>query len=367
MKIGLLTFHYAHNYGAVLQAYALKTFLSNNGHEVVFINYRNKKIASVYNKKLPCKYSFLDFIHIRKIPKMIRENLDTIYSRSDWYKQWTAFESFISRYLINEVELHDISQLSNLYDVIIAGSDQIWNSDLTGGLDPIYFLDFDTNAKKIFYGASNGSSIIPPQHKEYYKKVLTNAFKVSTRESSLANNIINSLDINAIGVVDPTILLQRSDYKRLISNTECSESYIFTYFITEDPVLMDVSEFLSRVLKIEVIELHFYKRRDLKKHNQFADMGPEEFLWYIKHARLVLTNSFHGTVFSLLFHKNFYSVYKTDARKDELLKATGCMRRHITKISDIDLNDYIDYSQVDSMLDALRTPSKMFLYQSLET
>ena len=366
MNIGILTFHNAHNYGAVLQCYALKRYLLGQGHSVEVINYKNPVIANVYREKLSDKYPLIDIIHMRRIPKLVKGKIDSLYAQKEWSVQYKKFERFIICTLLDgkaeEVKSIPVSG----YDALIAGSDQIWNASLTGGIDPVYLLNFQTDARKIFYGASNGIGTIPEEQIAIYKKALKSAFAISTREQKLADDIIKRLGYPTVGVVDPTLLISRLDYVNLIGSSKNMEKFIFTYFVSEDKTLSEASQYLSRVLRMPSIELHYYKTKKMKGQMQRADMGPEDFLWHVDNAEYILTNSFHGTVFALLFHKPFFCVYGNDVRKDTLLEQLSCQTRHLRTLTEIDLNNVIDYQLIDEKLAVMRMGSEQFLKKALE-
>ena len=367
IKIGILTFHYAHNYGAVLQTYALYTYLRRQGYDVRILNYHNSTIASEYRNKLSYEYGLRDFVHVRHIPKMIRSILDTKAAQADWSRQCNRFERFIDEVILegDTLVLSAKELEKQKLDVIIAGSDQIWNPELTGGLDAVYFLDFNTEARKIFYGASNGKGSVPKEYADYYHRVFSDVYAVSTREKTLAESIAKVCGKDAYHVLDPTLLLDKKDYTQLLLPFDPVDKFVFAYFITEDDVMMEIAQYISRVLQIRLIELHYYKRRDLKGHDQGADLGPKEFLYYMDNAEFIVTNSFHGTVFSILFEKRFYSVYKSDTRKDELLRHLNLRSRHINKCAEVDLNEEIDYLDVERRLKELRKKSETYIKMAL--
>ena len=121
---------------------------------------------------------------------------------------------------------------------------------------------------------------------------------------------------------------------------------------------------IANALGLEIIEFHYRKGRDLNKSYQTSDMGPDEFLKCIYNAEFVVTNSFHGTVFSILFKKQFYSVYDIDARKTNLLDKMGLSKRHIKTFEDIDLNDTVNFDKVD--LDKYSEESRKFLEEMVK-
>lgn len=367
MRVGILTFHNAHNYGAVLQAYALRTSLRKMGHDVHIINYRNRKIEKRYSDKLKLDIGKRDIIFPTRWKKIINKKLQNDYAQSTWKKQCASFNLFIDKILLEDktkqITIRDLEEME--MDAFISGSDQVWASWITGGLDSIYFLGFQTKAKKISYAASMPSSKIPKGQQSYFKKCINLMDCVSTREEKLSIVLTSLCEKMVNTVVDPTLLLDANDYSNLLSACYEDEKYVFVYFVHEDNILMECAQKVASQLGIKLIELHYYLQKDLKGHNQRADMGPSEFLTYIKNAEFVLTNSFHGTIFSILYGKRFYSVYGTDDRKDNLLNYFHLQKRHIYSAKDIALVQEIDYESVYKLLYLYRESSINFLNKAL--
>lgn len=372
MKIGILTFHNAHNFGGCLQAFALKEFFKFKGADVTIINYRNPKVYNLYPKKLKVKINPYDYKHPRELIKKIKLKRDYRFGKKEWKRQHQKFTCFIDNYLLEGnqkvIEKSEIKDLN--FDVFVAGSDQIWNKQLTGGLDHTYLLDFDTKAKKVFYAASAGSDEIDETDFESFKNVFSNENKyVSVREPTLAEYISKRYGRNVLSAVDPCFLLTSEQYINLFSldknKDEKRKRYLFAYFISErNKIIREMVYVIANALGLEIVEFHYRKGRDMNKKYQTSDMGPEEFLKCIYNADFVVTNSFHGTVFSILFKKQFYSVYDTDARKTNLLDKMGLSNRHIKNFSDINLNKVIDFKDIS--LEEYAKSSKDFLSQMVK-
>ena len=367
MKIGILTFHNAHNFGGCLQAYALKEFLKTQGADVSVINYRNEKVFNLYPKKLKAKIIPYDFKHPNQLIKKIKLNRDYRFGRKEWMSQYKKFTRFIDDFILEGnsvvVNKEDVSKLD--IDVFVAGSDQIWNKQLSGGLDKIYLLNFDTRAKKVFYAASSGSDGIDEIDLKTFEDAFSKENKyVSVREPTLANFIKQQYNREVLSAVDPCFLLTSNQYVNLFSldrsNEKKQKKYLFAYFISErNKRIREMVYVIANALGLEIIEFHYRKGKDLNKKYQTSDMGPEDFLKYIYNAEFVVTNSFHGTVFSILFKKQFYSVYDVDARKTNLLEEIGLSKRHIKTFEDIDLNDTVNFDNVD--LNKYSEKSRKFL------
>lgn len=367
-KIGILTFHNAHNYGAVLQAYALKTKLTRMGYEAKVLNYRNVYISRLYRRVFHIDLWKRDILPTRW-GKVGRKLYEIFYGLREWQKQWDAFEKFITEQLLdgnNEgMDLSDVER--EQCDVYVMGSDQIWARELTHGFDPAYFGQFETHGKRISYAASVPNGEIPDGEKVYFKQYLENFTAVSVREEKLAAELQKLTGRDIETVIDPTLLLDREDYEKILcSRLPVKEKYVFAYFVVESDMLSKCAAKAAERTGYRLIELHYHKTPEICGENMIFDAGPEEFLAYIRNAEMVLTNSFHGTVFSILFQKKFYSVYEVNGRISNLLSYLQLEKRHITKEEDICVTDKIDYETIEERLMEYRRKSIEYLQKGIE-
>lgn len=367
-KIGILTFHNAHNYGAVLQAYALKTKLNRMGHEASVLNYQNKYIARNYRKVLHIDFWKRDILPSRW-GKVVREVRDVFYGLKEWQKQWNVFEEFIADKLLDgdtrQLSLEEV--VAKDCDVYVLGSDQIWARELTHGMDPAYFGQFAPKKKKISYAASVPNGSVPENEKPFFKQYLQSLSHISVREEKLAQSLRDLTGREIDTVIDPTLLLEREDYEPLLYEKPLKQGdYVFAYFVVENETVSRCAKKVAELLGCELIELHYKKTPTICGKNMIFDAGPSEFLTYIRDAKMVVTNSFHGTVFSILFQKKFYSVYKENGRIDNLLSFLGLEERHITEERQIQLEKEIDYGQSDKGLREYRQQSVDFLMKGIE-
>lgn len=367
MKVGILTFHNAHNYGAVLQAYALKKTIVRLGHDAVIVNYRNPIIDKKYSEKLSLDSQLLFYLPPWRWWKLLRNLLRNYYTRDTWVIQCKKFNDFITKYLLDgNTEIIFRNNIDSIgCDALISGSDQIWSKWITGTLDSVYFLDIQTEARKIAYAPSISNPELVNTDKKYFKHTLTQYYRLSTREESLSKIISEITEKKVVTVLDPTLLLNVDEYKYLESSHLISDNFVFAYFVTEDKILKKCADYVSRKLNVKLIELHYYNQKSFDKTTQKSDIGPEEFLEYINKSKFVLTNSFHGTILSILYHKEFYSVYHSDSRKSNLLLKFGLEHRHIMSIDQINLTNMIDYTSVDKILSAERRMSLDYLQEAL--
>lgn len=371
MKIGILTFHYAHNAGACLQAFALKEYISSFGHNVTIINYQNHTIHNLYPKKLTVPLTFYDFKHPNELNKKLKLRKDYRFGRKEWKIQHKRFESFINHYLLEgKREVLDSNKIGNFdFDLIVGGSDQIWNKQLTGGLDLTYLLDFKTKARKGFYAASSGTDVLDDDDIKAFESIfLSRNNYISVREPTLSVFLSDVFKRSVPSVVDPCFLLSPEDYIRFFSldnfPSKPKKRYLLAYFISEkNKRIREMVYVIANALGLDIVELHYRKNRDMNKKYQTSNFDPIEFLQLIYHSDFIVTNSFHGTVFSIMFKKQFYSVYKEDARKDNVLKAFNLSHRHIRDFSEINLNEKVSFEDVN--LNDYTSSSKQFLSEMI--
>jgi hypothetical protein len=353
----------------VLQAYALKTKLKNMGYDAVVLNYRNPYIAKVYRKVLHIDFWKRDILPSRW-GKVLKEVRDVFYGLPEWKRQWQVFETFITDRLLEGdsrvLKSEDVEQSD--CDLFILGSDQIWARELTHGMDPVYFGQFAPERVKISYAASVPDGTIPEAEKPYFKEYLKSISSISVREEKLAESLRTLTGRNVETVIDPTLLLERADYEPLLTkNPRKTEDYILAYYVVESEVLQRCAKAASRLLNCELLEIHYKKTPTIKGENMILDAGPGEFLSCIRDAKLVMTNSFHGTVFSILFRKKFYSVYQQNGRIENLLEFLDLTDRHICREEEIRVEQEIDYTQSESRLAEYRRKSIGFLERAIES
>lgn len=368
MKIGILTFHNAHNYGAILQAYALRTKLRNLGYDTHIVNYRNEKIEKSYERKLVPKKVQVSLFHPRTFLFNHQKQLEVKTAQPSWEKRCEVFRKFIDKVILEDnIEVIDKRELKNLgYDAFICGSDQIWTDYLTGGLDNVYFLDFGVKVKKISYAASKVNATFSEEDKAFFKEKLRNFTALSVREETLAKALTDICQKEVKTVLDPALLLEKKDYEKIEAPIIENGEYVLAYFLVEDETLMQCAKWAADKLGMKLLEIHYYKQR-LKNHNQIADCDPGEFLSYIKRAKYIFTNSFHGTVFSIIYQKNFFAVYDKDARKDNLLELLELENRHIKSLDELFALDDVEYTKANKLLREESMKSESFLVKALNS
>ncbi len=361
MKIGILTFQCAHNYGAVLQAYALQEVLKNLGHEVKVINYRPDYIINVY--KTP-KLS----ISVRHPLWMVKHNIKVIVKYPRALRRHKAFTRFIEGRL-NLTSPCDKETVVSDMDTYIFGSDQIWNTGITGGYDDIFWgkLPFEKGNKKyITYAASMGKDSIADEDKKWIAGYLKNFDAISVRENSLMNMLAPLTDKDVRQVLDPTLLAPRSLWDKLDDNVQ-ERGYVLVYQVRHDKNTMEFANHIAHQLNAKVIILEIYINWK-EDQNRKSCASPEDFVSYIKHASCVVTTSFHGTAFSVIFNKPFYCLELgdgEDGRSRSLLHSLRLDDRMVDKLARPQFTE-VDYSEANQLLDGLRKSSEQFLTDNLK-
>lgn len=353
-KVGILTFHDAHNYGAVLQAYALKKYIKNLGYNVKIINYHHSDIPDGFAKKRK-----IDFAKVGMHK----------FSYFDHCTRWEKFALFINELTDNARKVYtsekDLEKLD--VDYWICGSDQIWNTDITLGFNKGFFLDFETNGKKISYAVSMGIPNLEEKYEDEFKKAVNSLDCISVREETLKEYVEKFTDKKVERVVDPTLLLEPEDYEELIEPSPIVGKYLLIYALGPDERLTDIAKKIAKDKNLEIVELN-----DCKKNNYFcrqiSNAGPEEFLSLIKYADVVVTNSFHGTIFSILFKRDFYTITRLNrnSRMENVLNIAGMRDRLIDDVSDLQNVKDQDFEKAFENIKNVKESSIDFLNSALD-
>lgn len=361
-KAGILTFHQAANYGAVLQAYALKEVYEDLGYETHIINYTQD-----WSETAPAPIH--DFVNGQHSVGTALKCVRGMMSYSGDKTRWSRFAKFREDYLDESIECTSPEDINALgYDVYIAGSDQIWNYRITGEkFDPVFFLQFDTAATKIIYAASAQDTPFPKDKEIEFLDMLKNTqCPIGIREEKLAAYVEKITGVRHPVVLDPTLLAGRKIMERIKTPEPPAHPYILIYQIDANPYTDISVKSLEARFQCPVYTMTVPRWGDT--HGRKGEADPAEFLSLLKGARFLVTNSFHGIALSLLFEKNFY-VYDNNGvmtRIDGLLELCHLKNRKVKLTSDIDETSSIDYHVVSSILERARQSSRDFLSAALQ-
>lgn len=360
-NIYILTFHCAHNYGAVLQTYATLNFLKSHNYKAQVIDYRPQFLTKPF-KRFQLKY------YLARNPKLLIHRLlsepKNLPLRFRLYKK---FNSFIQN-KISPIPFKLIQSNST----IIIGSDQVWSKSLNNGhFDNTFLGDFPQydNIFLISYAASIGNSHLSDLDWAFLKDKLKKFSAISLREISFQNLLKEKLNLNTTLVCDPTLLLEAKDWEELTneSTIQIKGEYIAVYEVVESEEVKKFAEKLSQKLKCKIINISSNITYRKNKQQYIQDASPADFVKIIKSAKFIVTSSFHGTAFSIIFRKNFYTISLSegiDARAKSLLSTIGLENRLVKSTINIDLND-INYTEPEKLLNNFRDISKNFLFNSI--
>lgn len=351
-KIGIITIVYAENYGAVLQCYALKQFLLNRyTTNICVLDYHSDadKIGYgiVYNTLLK-KHQWKQYAkYLLKLPFVLGKKA----------KRKKVFESFRNTYLN--------PQRNDNLDIIIYGSDQIWAyAHDFGGYNRFYWGDYFSAKKKIAYSASMGE--ITNVDNTFIAEHICNFDRISVREMNLQIFLSDFYSKKIPVTLDPTLLLDYNLWNSFAGNKKLfDEEYILVYNLNGNDVIKRTADMLSKEKKMKIVEILGHPKI---KENSFvkSTFSPQEFVTLFKYASYVLTSSFHGTVFSLIFKKNFLVSQKNNTKRVmTLLSSFGFEDRFIEQENILAI-DEVDYSSFDSQLKTLRESSESYLINSIE-
>ena len=318
MKIGILTFHRAHNYGAMLQAYALSEYLKNRGHQAEIIDYQPSSIVGVH-KIIPWKR-----ISKAGIKGKVKLILNVIFTYSKRKKRWNSFNSFINYLPLSEEKYEKNIKTTLAYDAIFFGSDQIWNPKITHGLDKTYTSQFPKgNCKFISYAASSEYSTFLYNFKNEYQDFLKNIDLISVREESI-RDFLQPLTNKKIEIVlDPVFLLSYDSWKKIAILPKVNSNYLLVYTVANHPCVSDIANRIAKKQGLSIVwltsDVYAFAKNTMKQ-----TCTPQEFLGYFLSASYVLTTSFHGTAFSIISGVSFNNIqlgHSGDNRAFNLLKS----------------------------------------------
>jgi len=379
-KIGIITIVKVYNYGAELQAYALQKKLELMGYDVEIIDYLFYKHKSHKTTKLSKPWINIGFERkVKELLYPIIYSLKTLFKRKQQQLLRYKFESFHKKNTsFSKVQYPSMNELYTAhlnYDIFIVGSDQVWNPWSNTSLDP-YFLTFAPKGKKrISYASSFGVAELPLQATDKYKNRLNDLDSISVRESSGLEIVQKLTGRMAEHVVDPTMLLTRSEWEQIAVKPPINEPYILLYNVTKSDYATRFAKDLSNKRNLKIVKICTEAVREDKNSLVLSipDAGPAEFLGLFIKSSLIITNSFHGTVFSIIFNRPFYTIIpasKTNtSRQLNLLEKFGLTDRTIYEYSSYPSKDFeiIDFDYANNMLISLREGSVKFLLSSIDT
>lgn len=355
-KIGIITFHFALNYGAVLQAYALSKCLKSMGHETFLIDYR----PDYHLKRYQWQWNYSGLLLTNYVYPLLHKR----------FSDFVAENLRLSPQLYRTLE--ELVAKPPEADAYICGSDQVWNPVITG-FDPAYFLNFTPHGtKRVAYAGSFGKKELTMEQCKCISPYVEEFDHLSVREASAVDIVKDMCGKDSKHVLDPTLLID--DYESVSEPCPIKNRYVLVVEQPSNSILSRTSDFVSRELGIPKVVINNYSPK-VWHSGKWVLPGPGGYLGLFQHADFVITNSFHATVFSHVYNKPFLSVPRLGYMKEgntritELLNLTGLSTRFLGVFSNVRIRELIettiDWASARQRLHNARKDSLRFLQGSL--
>ncbi len=365
-KTGIITLHHNTNYGANMQAFATCKFANEHNYNCEIIDYRLK------SQELKTHVGSWLLISWRNdksksLKKKIKLAIALLMSIPEKYMRLQRFKRFRRKYCkLSDVCWNEFDVAKKNFGCVVCGSDQVWNPDITEGINPIYFGDILGVKNKVSYAASMGREKYNETDETVAAKLIGKMDYVSVREEKSVEYIEKISGKKVSCVCDPVFLLERSEYIKIAKPIKIKKPYLLVYSVVGNNDMLNAALEFAKKKNLTVVEICQSKNHK-QGHIQLSSASPEEFLGAILNAEYVVTNSFHGTAFSIILEKDFY-VFDNKGRgsriTDLLTKAglVDCMVQ-----GEILQKESIDYDKVNENLKQYIEQSKNFLLTALNT
>ena len=376
-SIGIVTIAKVNNYGAELQAYATQCALKKMGHDAEIIDYLYYVHPEYKKTKMsqPLEKSFV------RSCKILLYNLLTRFKQRGYRKElrlrrerFKQFHSENTSFSKTYYSMNELYAASHSYDIYMSGSDQVWNPNSYTSLKP-YLLSFaPRGAKRIAYASSFGVSSIPHTYKALFAENLNQFSSIGVRESKGVEIVEEITNTPVQCVLDPTLLLNKEDWSRVARNLDVFDGkYILVYELADNPYIMELAQLMSKRLNCKVIRLckDAIRYEDDELAVNVLNAGPAEYLYAFMNAQFIVTNSFHGTAFSINFSKDFYTVISdkknNNSRQISLLEMFGLTERLVVANTDFDTltQSHVNYNEVNKRLEEQRVCSFNFITRAI--
>lgn len=343
MKIGILTFHRAHNYGALLQCYALQQVLLSMGHNAYVIDYRQPYIEKMYGLKIKRVLKRIFF------PARLKKYLRSISKYTSFYK------------FFNLTSKCNATNIPENFDAYIIGSDQLWSLDCTNGVDPVYTGNFrhKKDARIIGFSISVNSRSLHSLSDDILQRIVTRFNAISFREQFALDYVSSRVGKSFYQTLDPTLLADALLWKPLLNHKFDNEKYVLLYEVRRlcgrENTLLEKAERLAQEKKMNVVNL------------SEIDCTVADFVTAFSKAEYVITSSFHASAFALIFQKPLCAFLLQDGndnRYKDLLESIGAGNFLYSIDDDIVDNPNADYQLICNRLDQIKQNSLEFLMEA---
>ncbi len=363
MKVDVITRHAITNYGSLLQAYATQKVIEELGYECEIVDYIRSDEAYQNHEKtlLRRKNNWNSNVLKRALYLLVRQP-ESIIAGKKFERERKKYLNLSRRYSSKE----EIAENPPVADVYATGSDQVWGPTEDGTYDSNYCLSFVGDAKKIAYAASFGHTEMTDELCDYFSKFLKSYSYITLREDS-AVKIVESLGLSAKQVLDPTLLFEKKFWENIVQRPKIDD-YVLVYQLHNNNRLNKYAEKVAKKKKLKLIRVSASLHQITRPGKMIFCPNIAEFLGYVKCAKLLITDSFHGTAFAINFNTPFVEVLpnnNTGTRNISILTLTGLSDR-ILKEEGIAIEDTpIDFTYANQILDSERMKSKKLLKEMI--
>lgn len=367
-KVSFITIFDNPNFGTYLQALALGLMIEKLGAKAEVVHYE-RPIWHVFPKWL-MKFHFLEPLYLLKA--YLRKNKSVI--------QQNECRKFVSKHIAISRTFYSYHELVNnppKADIYLTGSDQVWNTTHNHGVDKSFYLGYvPEKVPRYSYAASIGMSNIPEEYKDETRELLSKYNKISVREKSNID-LLDNIGIKSELVIDPTLLLNSKEWAIYARKIKFKEPYLLVYSVESkerDAIVSEIAQKVARIKGLKIYEVNYFGANKMihgcDKHFFYAT--PDLFLALLANAEFVVVSSFHGTAFSINFNKDFISVSpdRFSSRLDGILSMVGLESRKVADVNDVTddmVNNPVDFSSVNMVIERERQKSKMFIKQIIHS
>lgn len=364
MKIAVITLHRVRNYGSSLQTLATQSFFEKMGFQVEIIDYYPERYTSVgLMKRLKNKSEKL------KHNVILLTGARVIMSFS-YLKKKITFDQFLKQYIKMSEQTYRTEDELKRYplesDAYCTGSDQVWNSHWNEGIDKPLYLSFVPSSKyKFSYASSIGNEILGEEEANAVRGLLSDYAHITVRENK-GVDVLDSIGVKAIQMLDPTLLFPMSFWVRYVTGRYARKKYIVTYNLHHDKRVDVLAQKLAKEYGLSVYNISYNIHDIVRKGKLIWCPTVENYLDLIKNAQYVVTDSFHATVFSIIFHTKFFSIYPEEAssRIRSILALTGLSERAADYVPEVGIVAAdVDFEEADRILKQERRRAAAYIEQ----
>ncbi len=361
-KIGILTYHACFNYGACLQAYALQQSIMKIQPDCEIIDYQSttlRNICDVFSKRPDNK-------------KEVIKNITRLPYKKQLDRRQKMFEDFINNELIISKRCtteSDVEKQAEEYECIVCGSDQTWNLEPSiRYCNEVYYLNFTKKQRRVTYATSFGQWVEKISDREADILPWIKEFDMLSMREESGVSYLRSKGFECEHVLDPTLLLNAEEYNKICEMPDLDKPYVLMFSWNCAKEVINVAKEAAKQLNCEVINIVAPPRALFSGVPRKLDVGPKQFLGLVKNAEFVVTNSFHGTVFSSLYNKQFASVISgsVDKRRQSLMKQLG-LENNLIKPEEFNLSEIAktDFDIVNKNIENIKKGSLEYLSKAI--